>query len=207
MNNTSRNDDGKTIGAIILAGGQSSRMKAPKSWLPIQGNTTFIEQIADTFHLALNGGVIAVLNGSYCIDEYEPLVQRLKLSTQVVPNHNPDLGRLHSIKLGLQHLHDDFVFIQNTDSPFLQVSTIEYLIEHARTGSVCIPVFNSQRGHPVLIETNWLRKVMDTAPENSTLRDLINTAEIIEVHVNDPAVLDNINSPEQYEQLMHERVD
>ncbi|MBK7128546.1 MAG: nucleotidyltransferase family protein [Crocinitomicaceae bacterium] len=207
MNNTSRTDDGKTCGAIILAGGKSSRMKAPKSWLPIPGNTTFIEQIADTFHLALNGGVIAVLNGSFCIDEFEPLVQRLKLSSQVIPNHNPELGRLHSIKLGLQHLNDDYVFIQNTDSPFLQVSTIEYLMEHAKAGSVCIPVFNSHRGHPVLMEANWLRNAIQAAPENSTLRDLISTVELIEVHVNDPAILDNINSPEQYEQLMHERVE
>ena len=108
-----------TTGVLILAGGKSERMIFPKPYLLFEGET-FLKKIVEEYHNAGIKSICVIINEEFCKGKFEKFIDEVESKTIIIKNPNPELGRFHSLKLGLANiLNLDFCFIQNIDNPFV----------------------------------------------------------------------------------------
>jgi molybdopterin-guanine dinucleotide biosynthesis protein A len=116
------------VTAVILAGGNSTRMKSNKALLPYRGER-FIEriyrQLADIFP-----EVILVTN--------TPEMYRF-LPCRKVSDHFPGMGSLAGIHAGLSHSTTPHIFVVACDMPDLNDTLIRQLVAKADGNDVVIP--------------------------------------------------------------------
>jgi FdhD protein len=125
---TTFGDMASGVTAVILAGGNSTRMKSNKALLPYRGER-FIEriyrQLADIFP-----EVILVTN--------TPEMYRF-LPCQTVADHFPGMGSLAGIHAGLSHSTTPHIFVVACDMPDLNDALIRQLVSKADGNDVVIP--------------------------------------------------------------------
>jgi len=185
--------------AIILAAGDSSRMGVPKALLEI-GETTFLERIIACY-VALSISPYVVLG------THSPEInEKIDLSpATVLINPDPSRGPLSSLLIGLKkNSHSDAFLLHPVDHPLVSKGTIETLVrQHKRLPHcILIPEFKGRRGHPVLIPSKFYGDLCK-APlaEGARWAVRANRAANHLVTVNDPAVLLNIDTKEDYRRL------
>jgi molybdenum cofactor cytidylyltransferase len=191
------------IGAIILAGGKSSRMKFPKPWLSYDDDKLFLEHIIDVYKRAGISNVVIVLNHSYCTGKWLKYFKLIENDAIVTQNPQPDLGRIHSIKLGIRSLKKPFAFIQNVDNPFVKTDVIEMLRNNANLHGTTIPTHLGKGGHPILINDSVQLEILKSPEKERNLRTIISKFPNQRIEVKDSALLKNINTPEEYKQVMN----
>lgn len=120
-----------SFGAIILAGGYSSRMKAFKPLLPV-GRSTAIETLITVLR---DAGIanIAVVSG-HNREKLLPVIKRAGVDE--VYNANYDAGMFSSIRAGLGYAKDAFTRVQGfflipVDCPLIGKAVLERLMEAA----------------------------------------------------------------------------
>jgi molybdenum cofactor cytidylyltransferase len=89
------------------------------------------------------------------------------------------------------------------DQPMLQGTVIERILGaySLGLGRIVAPSFNKRRGHPLLIDRSfWL--ALKELPRNKAPRDLLRANEnaIHHVEVDNDHILNDIDTPEDYEQ-------
>lgn len=182
--------------ALILAAGFSSRMGTPKALLKMANGRTFAAYLTDEYIHAGCDPVILVI---------QPGIEIPGLNTEkvsIVSNPAPELGRSHSIKLGIQKLSGHrSCFIQNVDNPFLSAELIQKLTDCEEENSWCVPVYDQKGGHPVLMG----RKIVETLksmPEIGDLRSILKNFNKIAIPFSNSNILLNINTIDDYHLLM-----
>jgi CTP:molybdopterin cytidylyltransferase MocA len=93
--------------------------------------------------------------------------------------------------------------------PHVRVSTLERLIEaHRRKpGHVIVPTFAERRGHPVIWSSALFADLLaNKAATREGARAVLHEHEtqVVSVPLDDPAVTDQVNTPEDYERLVRE---
>jgi len=196
-------DSNKPIFALILAAGQSKRMKQPKIVLP-WGKTTIIGHIIHVFNSA---GIcdVFVVTGGYR-EEVEHEVTKAGGNPIFNPNHSNDELTI-SLNIGLENIHTDQFsagFISLGDQPNLHREDIEALIKkhYSDPGKIIIPSYQMRRGHPWLVPAIFMDEMAKLAPPD-TLRDFINkhNNDIEYVVVDHADILSDLDTPEDYERL------
>jgi|SRR5579875_3217221 len=124
-------------GAVILAGGKSSRMGTNKALLKINGKPN-IERIVEELRLVFTD-LILVTNQP---ETYEYL--RVKQT----PDLFPGLGPLAGLHAGLTASEDDLNLLVACDMPFVSSRLAERLVEQCGEMDAVIPVING-REHPL----------------------------------------------------------
>lgn len=130
----------------------------------------------------------------------------------IVENPEPETGPIASLRAALralQPLQPSGVLVWPVDLPHVRVTTVEHVLEaHRRTkGAVVIPTFGERRGHPVIWGSGLLDELMnspDATREGARAVLHRHKTEIVPVPVDDPAVIDQVNTPEDYERLVRE---
>jgi molybdopterin-guanine dinucleotide biosynthesis protein A len=117
-----------TVSGIVLAGGQSSRLGADKSFINLNGQS-LIEHIVAKL-TRLSDDVIIVTNSP---DEYDHLEARL------VGDIYPGKGALGGIYSGLRAAANAYSLVVACDMPFLDLNLLRYMIILAREHDVVIP--------------------------------------------------------------------
>jgi len=117
-----------TVSGIVLAGGQSSRLGADKSFINVNGQS-LIEHIVAKL-TRLSDDVIIVTNSP---DEYDHLEARL------VGDIYPSKGALGGIYSGLRAAANAYSLVVACDMPFLDLNLLRYMIILAREHDVVIP--------------------------------------------------------------------
>ena len=193
------------IGAVILAAGASERMGRPKALLPTgaEGGETFLERLVG---VAERAGLepIRVVAGEH-LEEIAAALPRL--ASLLVRNPNPELGQLSSLRVGLRALPEGaegaVVFL--VDHPLVEESTVALLLERFRRSRlpIVIPSYGGRRGHPVLFGRAVFAELF-AAPLREGARFVVRgRPELVDVvEVDDPGVLADIDTPEQYEKMM-----
>jgi molybdenum cofactor cytidylyltransferase len=80
--------------------------------------------------------------------------------------------------------------------------------EHRRAGApLVVPTFAERRGHPVIWGSSLFKELLENPVATregarAVLHD--HEREIVTVPVDDPAVVDQVNTPEDYERLVRE---
>ena len=141
-----------SIAAIILAAGQSSRMKGNKALAPwVSGKSIILHQI-DTLSSAGFYPVVVVLGHNH-----EPIIKEIsKRNVEITINLQYDQGRSSSIIAGVKTLSSGLsgVLIISVDQPRTVVIPA-YLREKWASSDALIasPSYGNKNGHPILFDS------------------------------------------------------
>ena len=195
------------LAGVILAAGRSALMGTPKALLDFRG-APFIVRILEAFE-ALDLKTRVVVLG--------PDAARIRpvLATHdclIVENLDVDAGPIASLRAALsalQPLRPAAALVWPVDLPHVRIATVERLIETWRReqpGAV-VPAFGGRRGHPVIWDAA-LFGALESSPAARTegaravLRE--HASQTVTLAGDDPAVVDDLNTPEDYERLVRE---
>lgn len=200
------------IAGVVLAAGASTRMGQDKALLPWQ-DTTFLG--AQIQALSLHCDMVLVVAGANADAVKSEVFSR---GAFLVVNHHPEQGQFSSLRCGLHEVLNrgrDAAFIALVDRPPAAGETLQKLAERFRelgweperkwavVPSIVDPTVMAERhGHPILINREMIEALL-LAPETGSARDVMHhfSSRIEYLRVKDPAVIANINTPDEYEHL------
>jgi molybdenum cofactor cytidylyltransferase len=199
---------------VILAAGESSRMgrdKALLAWPPgAAGRGTFLSATIELLQAASE--MVIVVAGKNA-DSLRPIVYAA--AGYLVENHHPERGQFSSLQLGLQEVLNhgrDAAIGALVDRPPAQPRTLTRLCEAFRDAYesgkwAVVPEHDGRHGHPFLIGREMIEAFL-RAPATSTAREIEHSLQprILYVPVDDPNVVANVDTPEDYEHLAQARV-
>ncbi len=191
--------------AIVLAAGESTRMRTPKALLP-WGDVTLIEYQVQQLR---SGGVdeIVVVLG-HAADEIRAHVKPSTSSgwdMRTIVNLHFKEGRATSLRAGALALSDDAdpIVVLNVDQP-RPSDLISRLIEaHAASDTpISRPVFGKEHGHPIILAGSLLEELRSVEEESQGLLGVVNAHrdEMQDVDLEDERVLVHFNTPEEYKE-------
>jgi molybdenum cofactor cytidylyltransferase len=196
-----------SLAGVVLAGGRSARMGSPKALLDFRGQPFAVRILEALEALEVKTRVVVVgpdaprirpaLAGHDCL---------------IVENPDTDAGPIASLRVALralQAVQPRAALVWPVDLPHVRVATVERLLEtQRRTGApVVAPTFGERRGHPVLWGAATFEELLtsDDATRHGARAVLrAHAADLVPVAVDDPAVIDDLNTPEDYERLVRE---
>lgn len=186
------------VDGVILAAGLSSRMAQPKPLLEI-GAETFLQRTAGILRRGGCQRVHAVVNaGAEWARELA-----LRADVELVENEQAESEQVESLRLALERLDGSVaaVLVLPVDLPLVSDATARGVIEayRAAPAPLVLPFHNGVAGHPVLIGRELFDEVLH-APLEEGIRSLIMTHArfMREVRVNDPGILIDIDTPDDY---------
>ena len=192
---------------VVLAAGASERMGRPKALLDFRGRP-FVVRILEALEALDIKSRVVVLG---------PDAARVRpaLAThECVIVENPDLaggaiGSLRAALAALEPIRPSGIVAWPVDLPHVRVATLERLLEaHRRSGAPAIvPSFAERRGHPVIWDQALLSELATSAAAARHGAQAVLAAherDLVTVAVDDPAVIDDLNTPEDYERLIRE---
>lgn len=93
------------------------------------------------------------------------------------------------------------------DLPGLRPATVVELLQRrqAAAAGLAVPVYRGRRGHPLAIAPDLIADIADLDPARG-LRHLLDLHpdRILQVEVDDPGCVADLDSPQDYEGLVHE---
>ena len=199
-------EPGVTI-AVLPAAGASRRMGRPKLLLPFNGSPL----VAGVVNALLGGGVEEIVLVTAPEDEdLRGWARRSGIESAVNPD--PGRGMLSSIREGIAALggaaelarRGATLVVSPADLPNLQAETVIELLRRMRESGAPLaePAFQGKRGHPLAIAPRLLPEIetLDLGIGLRQLRDR-HQAELLEVPVEDAGVVQDVDTPEEYERL------
>ena len=190
---------------VVLTAGRSSRMGAPKALLTL-GGVTFVRRIVDAM---VEGGCWpVVVVASAGADEEAGrriLAEADAAGAMTVINPDPDSQQIDSLRVALQSLPPGIegIVTAPVDSPGATPEVIAALLASVRAGAtITMPSFQGRRGHPVAFGAVVLPELLaGDLPEGA--RTVIRRREsaVVELPVDDPGVLLDVDTPQDYARL------
>jgi len=191
------------IAAIITAAGASTRMGQPKALLHVRGET-FLETV-------LHGCAASGINRCVVVlgPDMDKILSQIDLSgVSVVQNPSPQTGPIGSIRIALEVLLNhpvEAALVWHVDCPHVSVSTVTMMIDRYRQGDIdiVVPEFDGRRGHPVIFGREVFDELLQ-GPDGEGARAVVRAdpSRVAVVPVADPAVAEDIDTPEAYEELL-----
>ena len=172
-------------------------MGRPKALLPYRG-TTFLGHILETI-------------GRSCIDHHLVVLghDRDRIAATIegvdwVYNQSYEQGMTTSLQTGIRALPEDargaMLFL--VDHPEFRVSTVESLVSGISGGAIAVPVSEGRRGHPVLFSRHVFEEILDLdSHQGANVVVRRDPKRVVEVPVDDPGVLLDIDTPDAFERL------
>jgi molybdenum cofactor cytidylyltransferase len=175
-------------------------MGRPKALLRYK-ERTFLEHILGSIAAAGIGSTVIVV-GHHRV-EISDAFPDLRL----VFNPDYEQGMSTSVKAGTAALPSGLrgagVFL--VDHPLIDPETIALLSKEVRPGKIVLPSFEGRRGHPVFFSSEVFPEILSLgADEGLNVVVRRDPARVVAVPVADSGVLQDIDTPEQFEKLLHE---
>lgn len=191
-----------TTPGIVLAAGRSRRMGAPKPLLDV-GGRTFLKAAVEALRTGGCGSVIAVVGDAGTRGEARAV-------GAVVVEGRPDEEQVDSLRGALDHLPPGAtgVVVLPVDHPLVRPSTVRALLEAAASDRDAIirPVHEGRPGHPTLFPRSAWPALADRSLPHGA-RSVVESpgTRTVEVEVDDPGVLADIDTPLAYRRHVGER--
>jgi CTP:molybdopterin cytidylyltransferase MocA len=170
-------------------------MGFPKALAVLRGRS-FVEHVAAAVRAGGCTEVVVVAAAPHAV-----AIRALGLD--VVDNPAPELGMLGSLQVGLGHLlacagDVDHVVVALVDHPRVRPETVRVLIAGRadRRAAITRPRYGDRHGHPYVLGSELFVSVMAADPRSSSARDVYQNVSSHSVDVDDPAVVEDIDTPE-----------
>jgi len=192
------------VAGLVLAAGESSRMGRAKALLDA-GGMTFV------------GRLIQTLAGAGC----DPVVvvapaptggvadEATRAGARLVVNPDGAGGQIGSLRAGLSWLAQGedppaAVVFTPVDNPAVAAATVEAVIAawraaRAARAAIVLPRCGNRRGHPVLADMRIAHEFQEPGlPEGARTVVRRDPGRVVEVEVEDPGAVEDIDTPERY---------
>jgi len=194
------------LAAAVLAAGESLRMGSPKALLPDPGGRVFVARIIRTLLEAELTDVLVITGIHHALIESALADDGLQRWVRLVRNPDPGRGQLSSIwsALGACPSEADGLLVTLVDVPMITSRTVEAVAVAWKKSRAPVvrPIVSGRRGHPVIFD----RRVFDelrVAPLDAGARVVVRKhwKESVDVPVDDPGALVDVDTPADYERL------
>lgn len=198
--------------AVLPAAGSSIRMGQPKLLLPYGERTVIGAVVA-----ALRGGGVEDIVVVIDPDDLSLAEWAAHHDVGFTVNTAPSRGMLSSIQAGVETgaggggalaARGELLLVCPADLPALRAETVAHLLarQAASGAGLVLPVHRGRRGHPFLIAPPlvWEIATLDPAIGLRQLRDR-HPEEVLEVDVDDPGVVQDVDTPQDYRLLVGSR--
>ncbi len=194
---------------IILAGGASRRMGSPKALLHDDRGRPFVARVAGSMMAAGLERVVVVTG-----DDHESIVASLSAADLpvmpgVVRNPQPARGQLSPLWTAMDEgcLPDaEAIVVTLVDVPMVSPATIRAVVDAWRRSRAPIvrPAVGPRRGHPVVFDRALFAELR-SAPVEEGARAVVraHAHEILDVPVDDPGCILDIDTPADYQAHIH----
>lgn len=187
------------LSAIVLAAGESARMGTPKALLSLAGGT-FLSVICGRLAEAGLRTVVVVLGA------FQERVREggVPPGVRVAVNEAWRDGQLSSLQCGLRALPSgaDGALVTLVDHPLVEASTYAGMREAAEIspGLILVAEHGRRGGHPVVFPRAVFGELL-SAPQDGGARAVLrrDPARVRRVPFDDPGIVADIDTPEDYE--------
>jgi molybdenum cofactor cytidylyltransferase len=186
------------IWAVILAAGESKRMARPKLLLPLTGKTIIEKVVIESISSKVDNTLLVL--GAY----HEKIIEKMiNFPVSTVVNSQFSQGMLSSVQLGFRSLPQGTraAVVLLGDQPSVSRTVIDGVIRAYKKSQkgIVLPTYKKERGHPVLIDLKFRGEIEKLAPDVG-LRGVVysHPEDICEVPVDDPGILKDIDTLEDY---------
>lgn len=193
------------IAGIVLAAGRSRRMGAPKPLLRWEGES-FLSRAVRALR---EGGCaeVVVVAGPGEDEVARRIAEEARAAgARLAVNPRPDSEQVDSLRVGLDALppEAEAAIVAPADVPGIDAETVRALLRafRARGAPIVLPTHDGRHGHPGLFARSvWAELRADPLPEGAHTVIDAHRAEVEEVPVENPLVLRDVNTPEEYRRL------
>lgn len=192
-----------SFAGLILAAGASSRMGRDKALLPWREGT-FLSAAIRALQPATE--LVIVVAGANAAN-LQPIVDAHAAFLAINPD--PQQGQFSSLQIGLREILNrgrDAAIITLVDRPAAQVETVQqirstFLASEEKIWAV-VPEYGARHGHPFVIGREMIEAFL-RAPAQSSARDVEHAHQehIRYLPVNDPQVVANVDTPEDFAKI------
>ena len=193
--------------AVVPAAGLSRRMGRPKLLLPWRGRTV-VEHLFEAWRAGGVERIVVVVRRDDAALIELCLAAAVELVTPDVDP--PDMK--WSVRHALARIRErwspsnaDAWLLAPADQPRLSPTVIRTLVaahcqRHAGD-AILVPTWRERRGHPVLFPWSLAAEV-DELPEDSGVNRLLKTHQVVELAVDDDAIVEDLDTPDDYRRLV-----
>lgn len=187
-----------SIPAVIPAAGRSHRMGVPKALLDAGGKSFLARILASLREGGASPLVVVVRNLE------DPVAEEGRNHGGVVAlNPDPSSGPVSSLQAGLRALPAEApaVLFSPVDHPLFSPDTVGALISAFldRGAPLVVPAFEGWRGHPVLFGRALFPELLEqNLPEGARTVVRRYLGDRLQLEVEDPGILADIDTPEDY---------
>ena len=194
------------IMGIVLAAGASSRMGTPKALLRGGDGTTLLAHQAALLHDAGCTPIAAVVG----CDEEEIRAAHAEFEIDWVESLQWEQGQFFSVQAALREAHEDEangVILLPIDAAGVSAAVVAALLETALRNphlEAIVPEFEGRGGHPIFLSKAFCRALLMLDPASDEARldlQLAKSSHVLRLPVNDPQILANINTMEEWERV------
>lgn len=190
------------IAATILSAGTSSRMGYPKALLEYRGRT-FLQSILDAIEAAGIQRRIVVLGPNA-----DKILEKHDLRDVIVAYTKQfEAGPIGSIRAAIHEILShpvDGLLVWPVDMPHVTIATVETLVDGFRGSAapIAVPVFQGKGGHPVIFGREVFDELLE-ASDSDGARAVVRAdrGRVVRVPVSDSAVVEDLNTPSEYQRL------
>jgi molybdenum cofactor cytidylyltransferase len=193
------------IGAIVLAGGRSSRMGPRNKLLEPIGGKPIVAHVVDAA-IASGADPVIVVTGF----EAERIAGALS-GLDVTLVHNPSFGAglSSSLRTGLGALPSSAAgtLICLGDMPNVEVSVLRVLMAaFPGPSAICVPVHHGRRGNPLLWGKHYFADMMKLAGDSGAKGLLAEHAKnVVEVEVGTDSIFEDVDAADDLMRLKQSR--
>ena len=176
-------------------------MRFPKALMTVKGET-FVESI---LHKASALGVdpVLIITGP----DHESIARQISGRVECIKNENYMQGQISSVQKGIEAIGNSgtAVMVWPVDQPLVETETARKILgayqDHKQV--LTIPVYLGQKGHPVIYDRQAMEAALALQPDQ-TGKDLqrIFSSDTTFVEVDDPGIVIDIDTPEDYEKYV-----
>lgn len=190
---------------VLLAAGESSRMGRSKQILDWLGEPLVVYQTRQLLEAGVGQAIVVLGHEATAVRPLVEAVEDPRLT--LVVNQDYLEGKTTSIKAGLGAVDSGAasIMLLAADQP-RPASLLRRLAEaHMERGTlISIPAHRGKHGHPPIFDASLLPELLRITEEGHGVREVIqrHSGAIHEVEVDDPLVLTNLNTREDYERAL-----
>ena len=189
------------ISTILLAAGQSKRMNTEnKLAKKIKGIPLIKCALNNILKSSVNEIVIVLGYQNKIIEKLIDENNKIKF----VFNPDFETGMASSIKKGVENLSkkNDSFFISLGDMPSISYDTYDQLIKCKTNQKIIVPMFNGQKGNPVLFPKSFEKEILSIHGDYGAKKILENNEKkILSLEINDPGTIKDFDLVEDFDGL------